>query len=165
MQHRVGDSECIRKKYSMIPTGAPVGSLGEAQEDGGHGDLFQEMSLLVNTHGRARRGGSASPGISTQPSISCQARIFLRTKFHPKPLQVSVIGDSQQCRLYFSSSISLEFVRVPAIQNKPTAGSWLDTNCSGSSSTLDFCKKSTWKKIPNKKMTGADEDCNMQNAA
>lgn len=118
-------------KHSMTPTGAPAGSLGEPQEGGGHGDLFQEMFLLVNTHRRARRAGSAFPGTSTQWSISFQARIFLRTKFHPKPLQVSVTGDSQQCRLYFSSSISLEFVRVPAIQKKPTAGSWLNTKCSG----------------------------------
>lgn len=47
-------------------TGALVGSLGEPQEDGGHGDLFQEMFLLVNTNCRVRRAGSAFPGIATQ---------------------------------------------------------------------------------------------------
>lgn len=65
-----------QEKNSMTPTGAPVGSLGEYQEDGGHGDLFQEMFLFINTHRRARRAGSAFPGIATKWSISFQARIF-----------------------------------------------------------------------------------------
>lgn len=73
MQRRVGDPECIRKKYSMIPTGALA---GEPQEDGGLRDVFQEMFLLVTTQQRVRRAGSAFPGISTQQSISFQARIF-----------------------------------------------------------------------------------------
>lgn len=150
----------VQEKNSVSATGAPVGSLGEPQEDGGQEDLFQEMFLFVNTHQRMRRAGSAFPGTSTQWSISFQARMFLRTKSHPKPLQVSVTGDSQQSRLYFSSSISLEFVRVPAIQKKPTAGSWLNTNCSGA-----WAYKALGKKFPNKKVAGADEDCNMQNAA
>lgn len=63
------------------------------------------------------------------------------------------------------SSISLEFVRVPAIQKKPTAGSWLNTSCWGAQAPWISVKKTLGKKLPNKKMTGADEDCNMQNAA
>lgn len=59
MQRRVADSQSIRKIHSMTPTGAPVGSLGEPQEGGGHGDFFQEMLLLINTHWRVRRAGSA----------------------------------------------------------------------------------------------------------
>lgn len=38
-----------QEKNSLSATGAPVGSLGEPQEDGGHWDLLQEMFLLVNT--------------------------------------------------------------------------------------------------------------------
>lgn len=136
-----------QEKNSMTPTGAPVGSLGEPQEDGGHGDLFQEMFLFVNTHWRAGRAGSAFPGISTKWSIRFQARI-LRTKFHPKPCQVSVTGDSQQCRLYFSSSISLEFVRVPSYSEKAHCWILAQYQLLRSSSTLDFCIKSTWKKTP-----------------
>lgn len=117
------------------------------------GICFRGCSLFVNTHCRA---ASAFPGISTQPSRCFQARSFLRTKFHPKPLQVSVTGDSQQCRLYFSSSISLKFVRVPATQKKPTAGSWLNTNSSGDRAPWISALKGLGKKVPNKKMTGAE---------
>lgn len=119
-----------RQIYFMTPPGAPVGRLREIKEWTRRFASGDVPACLKHT-GEQGELTPFLPVISTKPSISFHASIFLGTKFHPKPLKASVTGDSQQSRSYFSYSISIEFVRVAAIQKKPTGASWLNTNCSG----------------------------------
>lgn len=163
VQHWVWDSNLICKNISWLPLVSLLADFKMVNM----AICFRRWNHLFKTHWRARELTPLLLVISTKLSASFHASIFLRTRFHPNCLKVSVTGDSQQFKLYFSHSISITFVRIPVIQKKPTGLLWLNINCSRAQMHWISALKSSCKRITQQKddrSRWGPADCNMQNA-